>query len=221
MTDCILYFAKYPTPGEVKTRLAADSSMSEAAAFYRLFAADKLREIEAGCDADLIVCYTPAGAKDDMTGWLGDRGRFIAQKGEDLGRRMENAFREAFFLGYDRVVLVGSDIPGLTPEIVNRGLEVLISDRACIGPVTDGGYYLIGFHRYGFVPEIFHDMVWSADTVFQSTCNRFEIMDMQWTNLEMLSDVDTLDDVRKLIELGDEGPLGGKTLALAKRLVGV
>lgn len=218
MSDCILYFVKYPHPGEVKTRLADGCSAELAAEFYRVFARKKLIEIAVTPKADMFVCYFPETMRRETVEWLGASHKYISQKGADLGRRMENAFREVFFMGYDRVVLVGSDIPGLTPDILRAGLDSLNAGSACIGPAGDGGYYLVGFHRHSFVPEVFHDMQWSREEVGQRTVNRFAALDVECTRLEPLDDIDTIRDLEEMVALGENGSLKGEVLELAQRL---
>ncbi len=217
---CVLFFIKYPEPGSVKTRLAEGSSPELAAEFYRVFVEEKLAELEAGADGDLIVFFTPESRRDGVRDWLGPGRRLVAQKGADLGRRMENGFREAFFMGYERVVLVGSDIPGLTPEIVNRGLDCIEPDRASLGPAGDGGYYLIGFHAAGFAPEVFRTGEWSTPGVYERAFNVLTGAGLCYTELEGLDDVDTMDDVDTLLALGTLGPLKGRALEMARRLAG-
>ncbi len=221
MNDCLLFFVKYPEPGEVKTRLAEDTSPEMAAEFYEVFAAEKLVELNVSTDFDVVVAFAPEIRKDDMPDWLGDDNQYIGQKGGELGRRMENAFREAFLLGYERVVLAGSDIPGLTPAIVAEGLNSLTTDTACIGPADDGGYYLIGFHKQGFVPQVFRSMEWSTEDVFQQTAKRLDDSGKAYVELPRLEDTDTLEDVETLAALGSVGPLGGKALALARKMTGM
>lgn len=221
MSDCILFFVKYPTPGEVKTRLAEKSSPELAAEFYKVFVEEKLAELAGCCHADIIIFHTPEASGADMVDWLGADRRYLIQKGSDLGRRMENAFREAFFMHYERVVLVGSDIPGMTPAIITAGLNALTPDTASLGPADDGGYYLMGFHKNGFVPEIFRDMEWSTQDVFQHTVNRIRSAGKSYVELDRLEDTDTMEDVETLVALGTKGPLGGKALAAAKKLIGM
>jgi len=221
MKACILFFVKYPEPGEVKTRLAEETSPELAAEFYSVFAKEKLAELSAGCDADVLIFYAPETARNDMADWLGPEHRYLAQKGVDLGRRMENGFREAFFMGYEAGVLVGSDIPGLSPEIIREGLESLTPETVSIGPADDGGYYLIGFHKGGFKPDVFRNMPWSTEDVLQYTANRLEDMGMERVELVRLEDTDTLEDVETLAALGTVGPLGGNALAVAKKLSGM
>lgn len=220
MKDCLLFFVKYPEPGEVKTRLAEGSSHEQAATFYRTFVEEKLAELD-DCSAEVIICFTPETARNDMQQWLGTKHRFIGQKGADLGRRMENAFREAFFMGYERVVLSGSDIPALSPAIVEEGLAALTPGTACLGPADDGGYYLIGFHRQGLQPTIFQGMEWSTDMVFQQTVTRLEDAGVDFHELPQLEDTDTIEDVETLAALGPTGPLGPRSLAMARKLSGM
>ena len=221
MKDCILFFVKYPEPGEVKTRLAKDSSPELAAEFYSVFVKEKLEELSEGCEADIIICYTPEKLRRETAEWLGSQYRYVAQKGAELGRRMENSFREAFFMGYDRVVLVGSDIPGLTPAIINEGLEQLKPGSASLGPADDGGYYLIGFPRGEMKAEVFHDMEWSTDSVFQTTLTKLENNGMECHALQHLEDTDTVEDLETLTALGSLGPLGSKALAVARKITGL
>lgn len=218
--NCVLFFIKYPEPGSVKTRLAEESTPEQAAAFYRAFVEDKLAELEAGIDGDLVVFFTPEPLRDKVRRWLGKDRRYVAQKGADLGRRMENAFREAFFMGFERGVLVGSDIPGLTPDIVNRGLHCLEPGRASLGPAGDGGYYLIGFHRAGFMPEVFRTGEWSTPGVFERAFNVLAGTGFAFTELERLDDMDTMEDIETMLALGPLGPLKGRTLEMARRLAG-
>ncbi|QGY40173.1 DUF2064 domain-containing protein [Pseudodesulfovibrio cashew] len=220
MNDCVLFFVKYPEPGEVKTRLAENSSPELAAEFYATFVEEKFEELLSGCKAKIIVCFAPETAGQAMRDWLGEYHRYVGQKGADLGRRMENGFREAFFMKYERVVLAGSDVPGLSPAIIEEALEALTPDTACLGPADDGGYYLIGFHRKGFVPEVFRNIDWSTERVFEQTASLISGQGMKTHILPNLEDMDTLEDVETLIALGSAGPLGTRSIAEARRLLG-
>lgn len=218
MKDCILFFVKYPVPGEVKTRLAENSSPELAAEFYATLVEEKLDELTKGCDATIITCHAPEGARQAMRDWLGTNRRYIGQKGTGLSRRMENAFREAFLMGYERVILAGSDVPGLTPAILAEGLESLTETSSCLGPVDDGGYYCIGFHRRGFRPEVLNDMEWSTASVFEQTASSMEKAGLTHHVLPPLTDIDTMEDLETLMAIGVAGPLGPRTLAEARKL---
>ena len=123
-------------------------------------------------------------------------------------------------MGYERAVLVGSDIPGLTPEIVNRGLRCLEPDRASLGPAGDGGYYLIGFHKAGFAPEVFRTGEWSSPGVYERAFNILAGAGFAFIELEGLDDMDTMEDIETMLALGPMGPLRGRTLDMARKMAG-
>lgn len=219
MTDCIIYFVKYPTPGMVKTRLARKSSPELAAEFYGVFAQEKLSELATGTDVDVLIFFAPDDAEEKMKEWLGKEHQFHPQTGDSLGSRMENAFNHAFEAGYERAILVGSDIPAFTPDIATKALAQLSPTTASIGPAKDGGYYLIGFHRQGMVSNIFHDMAWSTADVCRETISRLTANGSAVFELPQLNDMDTLDDVEELMALGPRSPLGRRAMTAARKLV--
>jgi hypothetical protein len=115
-----------------------------------------------------------------------------AQRAGDLGERMQSSFDRAFSAGHNRVVLTGSDIPGLDSALVRTAFNALEKDTVVIGPAADGGYYLIGMHAPG-VP-LFGGISWSSDRVLAQT----EAMAHQHTHsiayLEERSDIDVHQD---------------------------
>ena len=108
----ILFFVKYPEPGEVKTRLAATIGPDKAAELYAHFVLDLLAKLES-TQLPFKVCFYPEQKRDLMIGWLGDGYEYSLQKGVGLGERMATAFRDAFAGGHRRVILMGSDFPDL------------------------------------------------------------------------------------------------------------
>src|SRR5437879_9638296 len=93
----LLVFAKTPKPGKVKTRLLAAVSPEVAAALHKACIADTLRLARKmrGCD---VLVYAGGGTRY-FRGLARRRGsgarfRVRAQRGTDLGVRMESAFRK-------------------------------------------------------------------------------------------------------------------------------
>jgi rSAM/selenodomain-associated transferase 1 len=120
------------------------------------------------------------------------------QQGEDLGRRMAGAFREVFAGGASQALLVGSDIPGIDSPLVERYFRRLGSHSMVLGPSHDGGYYLIGFRRESFRPEIFEDIPWSTDAVSRLTLQAAGRLGLSCDTGPVLRDVDTLEDLGAL-----------------------
>ncbi|HKI81228.1 MAG TPA: TIGR04282 family arsenosugar biosynthesis glycosyltransferase [Pseudodesulfovibrio sp.] len=219
MRDCLLFFVRYPEPGKVKTRLIGPASPGLVAEFYAAMVEDLLDRLGDGLGADLLVCFTPGTRREAMRAWLGEQRNFLAQRGEDLGERMASGFLDAFAMGYDRVVLTGSDIPGLTPGVVRQGLDALAPGRAALGPAEDGGYYLVGFHRDGVVPALFDEAEWGVSGVCARAMERLGEAGVGVAVLDRLADLDTVADLRTMI-YSPGCPLAGPVLALARMVAG-
>ena len=208
MSDtCVLFFVKYPEPGAVKTRLASVMGAEPAAAMYRHFVQDMLGEL-AQVKADLRICCDVESAPGGSGGadaalaaykaWLGPRHAYRPQAGDDLGGRMRTALADAYAEGYERVVVLGSDIPDFPHELVQKALDDLDLHDAVIGPAFDGGYYLIGFRRDRFRPEVFDSIAWSGTAVYAATMERLEAARLDVVRLPEWNDVDTMWDLNVL-----------------------
>ena len=203
---CVLLFVKYPEAGNVKTRLAKVVGDDIAANLYRHFVQDMVQELR-NVTGTLRICYAPAqdsaGEKTEHSdetyrSWLGADYEYRAQSGADLGQRMKNAFAEAFADGFEQVVLMGSDIPDFPAELVEKTLLDLDRKEAALGPAFDGGYYLIGFRRDAFMPEVFDDVAWSTQQVFSVTSERMSRRGLEVIRLPEWNDVDTIWDLNLL-----------------------
>lgn len=193
----MILFIKTPEKGMVKSRLASAIGEDRAVVFYRAFILDMIGALKKG-NHPLIIAFYPENSGEAVTRWLGNDFEYVPQRGTDLGERMGNAFRYAFSCGFERTVLIGSDIPDLPSEVIDEAFSALEEYDAVIGPAADGGYYLIGFRKSSFLPEIFRDIVWSADSVYETTVRIFEEARVLPHILPEWKDVDTLDDLRSL-----------------------
>ncbi len=194
-SGALLVFLKRPTPGEVKTRLAPDLGAQAAADLYRVLAEETLRRtVPRPGDYGRLLCFAPANARREMREWLPGE-TWLAQKGGDLGDRMAHAFREAFRRGARRAVLIGSDAPSLTRELVLTAFAALGDNDLVLGPARDGGYYLVGLSRPCDV--LFREVPWSTPEVLRVTLERAGALGLRAWLLERLRDIDTLDDVRE------------------------
>lgn len=70
----------------------------------------------------------------------------LEQRGRSFGERLGAALEAA---GPGPVVVVGTDVPGLTARPIERALASLTGDpnRAVVGPSPDGGFYLLAVAR--------------------------------------------------------------------------
>lgn len=191
----VLVFVRAPRAGTVKTRLAAAIGAEAALTVYRRLAEHTVREAAAlsAEGVEVRVHHTPADAGGEVRGWLGAGPVYLPQAEGDLGVRMRNAFARAFDEGARQVVIVGSDLPALSAELLRRAFRLLDSRPAVLGPARDGGYYLLGLTR--LVDGIFDAIAWSTPGVLAATLARLKAAGVESALLEGLSDVDEVEDL--------------------------
>ena len=197
--QCILLFVKYPEKGLVKRRLSEHLEEDFVVALYKSFVLDHLERVEE-VGTPFFICFFPEERKEDFVSWLGRDYEYMPQTGNDLGWRMMNCFREAFSQGFDKVILTGSDSPDLPPAFPNEAFRSLGTHDTVLGPAFDGGFYLIGFRRDSFLPDVFKGISWGAETVFQETMARLEKGERTVHVLPVWHDVDRVDDLKELVK---------------------
>lgn len=186
MADPLLsIFARWPRPGEVKTRLIPQFGAEGAARVYtRLLAHTLAVARESGVPFELRVT---GGDPELFRAAFGNDLDVVEQGDGDLTARLSAVPPPA--------MVIGSDCPGLTPAILRAAADTLRTDPMVIGPASDGGYYLLGYNEdaaFAFV-----DMPWSTDAVFGETVRRFALRGIRPAVLPELADVDTPEDLEQ------------------------
>lgn len=212
----IILFVRFPERGRVKTRLAEDIGVESAWILYKYFVLDFLETVSRG-DRVLKICYSPTESGEGMKDWLGGEHSYMPQHGRNLGEKMRNAIGEVFRQGCSETILTGSDIPDLPPALIESAFAFSRHD-AVIGPSRDGGYYLIGFRKETFLPEIFEGIAWGTDRVFAKTMEIFAGSKYNVRRLPLWQDVDRLEDLKALYQRNSKTPFAGsRTMAYLSR----
>lgn len=185
---CLLIFVRRPELGKVKTRLAAEVGDQKALDIYKRLLAHT-QEVSQKVDCVRHLWYVDQIVQDDS--WSTDHFRKYVQVEGDLGARMKAAFAEAL-KDHDQVIIVGSDCPQLSEEIVEQAFDSLSQSDTVIGPTFDGGYYLLGMKDLH--ADLFDDMKWSVDDVCTVTKQRINNLSLTVTELPRLSDIDYKED---------------------------
>ena len=191
----LIVFSRYPEPGKTKTRLASALGVEGAARLQREMAEHALsraQALAAGRPLGLEVHYE-GGSTGGMAEWLGPGPAYHSQVGDDLGARMEYAFAEAFHTGAEKVVLVGTDCPGISTTILRSALNLLGLFDLVLGPARDGGYYLIGLTQQA--PGLFRDVPWGTATVAARTLEAAAKLGLRTVTVDPLVDVDRPEDL--------------------------
>ncbi len=204
LKDAILFFVKYPDAGKVKTRLARSIGDAAAVRLYRCFVLDLLDRLRFS-GYPFFVFAAPAEKTLKTKKWLGNVS-CLPQKGADLGARMYHAFTDIFEQDFERALIIGSDSPDLPEDVFSRSFEILLKNEYVIGPAKDGGYYLLGMKRRGLSKTVFADMVWSTPDVMAETEKRLKQSGWTYACLTPWSDVDAVDDLRRLYQRNTQTP---------------
>ena len=194
----IVIMARAPwIPG--KTRLTVAVSGHSHAMLRRALFLDTLDAVRAVPGVDGIIACEPAEACQEMRDLVGPAVDVIAQRGYDLGERMTHALQDVFRLGYDNVILIGSDLPDLPPRLVEATVSKLQARTTDIvlGPAIDGGYYLIGMNQ--LFSSMFEAIDWSSDRVLDQTLATAAAEGLVVYQLDPWPDVDTPADLDRLI----------------------
>ncbi len=193
MKSAIILFVRNPESGKVKTRLASEIGDTAALKVY----IQLLKHTHAiTCDLphDKFVFYTDSINQADI--WEAEYYFKRLQVGNDLGERMQNAFQLLCDTGYERIVIIGSDCPGLTFQLIEKAFDLLDSANVVLGPATDGGYYLLGMTF--MIEELFKNKNWSTSSVLTDSLTSLTKKGIHYSLLPVLQDIDTKEDLVQL-----------------------
>jgi uncharacterized protein len=192
---CLIVFTRYPIPGKTKTRLIPALGAAGAANLHRQMTEHTLAQVrQLRADGVAIeIHYAGATADRELADWLGADLIYRSQGDGELGERMALSIETALQAGHDRVIIIGTDCPGLTTDILQLAFEQLQDCDLVLGPAIDGGYYLIGLRR--FMPELFVGISWGTSAVRQQTIEIATKLGLSMGNLPLLADIDRPEDL--------------------------
>lgn len=155
----VIIMVKVPRPGRVKTRLGHDIGMVPAAWWYRHQMKRVVRRISSP-KWDTILAVSPDfdGLKSAALPLGLPR---ISQGNGDLGVRMRRLLN---LFPFGPVLIVGSDIPGLSAPHIQRGISTLGAADMVFGPAVDGGYWMVGWKGGQRLPtNVLTGVRWSTE----------------------------------------------------------
>nr|MBA2332488.1 DUF2064 domain-containing protein [Actinomycetota bacterium] len=125
--------------------------------------------------------------------------RAFAQPSGDWTERQRAFFLAAAERGEERAVLIASDSPQIRAETVTEALALLDRNELVLGPVADGGYYLIGMRGWH---DVLEGLAMSTSTVCGEIVRAARSRGLRVGLLEPSYDVDALADL-ELLEADD------------------
>jgi uncharacterized protein len=189
-----LVMAKAPRPGFVKTRLAPLLGDAGCARLQSWLIGHAARWADEAGRAHVAVA--PADAEAEVRPLVPAGVTLLAQSGGDLGLRLAAATEQVSA----PVLVIGTDCPVLGPDHAREATAALDAGAdACLGPATDGGYWLVGLARPA--PALFDIGTehWGGPEVLERTLACAERAGLRVTLLREECDLDEPDDVPALL----------------------
>jgi rSAM/selenodomain-associated transferase 1 len=196
MSAALIVFAREPVLGQVKSRLASQSSPQRALAIYRRLLARTLRLVRpAGLPGPQL--WLAIDGDPDGTGSLAASARrldamAVPQRGADLGARMRAAIGDALAAGANRVVLIGTDCPDMHRRDLRAAFAALRSHDLVFVPTHDGGYCLVGVRADH--PALFEQRQWGHAQVLADALAQAATLGLSHVLLAEQQDIDHLAD---------------------------
>lgn len=115
------------------------------------------------------------------------------QVGNNIGEKMFNAIKDEIKEN-NKVLLLGSDFAYLPKTIFDDAFNKLDEYDVVITPTKDLGYGLIGMKK---CHDIFTDINYNAESVLNELIKKIEELNLTYTLLSELSDIDEIEDIIK------------------------
>lgn len=198
MNAALYIAAKAPHPGLAKTRLSAALGTEAALGLYRGFLHDLAARLLAGglrpgwyvtpptAWAEIAACL-PAVARP---------ARVLAQPAGDWTARQQALFDlTAHWPRHARLLLIASDSPQVSVAEIAAAAALLDRHDLVLGPVLDGGYWLIGMHGRH---DVLRGIQMSTGDVLGRIIARAEQLGLSTGLLEPTFDIDEAADLAQL-----------------------
>jgi len=187
----LVIMAKSPILGIAKRRLGREIGGTRAIRFYRNCLSHTVLRLASDPRWQTLLAVTP---DNDVAQhfWRSPRTSRVSQGNGDLGKRMQHLFNR---LPPGPAIIVGSDIPAISPSHVAQAFRALGTADAVLGPAPDGGYWLIGLKRAPKILSPFAGVRWSGPHALADTMANLKGKRVLYA--ATLCDVDTADAYRE------------------------
>ncbi len=146
-------FTKCPFTGNPKTRMSGILNLDERRFLSEIMIENILQETTKLSKNIKIYLWVYPNYKHEFFKKLKNKYNVCLKKqyGKNLSERMQHCLEvQSKLMG--KTLLIGSDLPTISYNIINDALGMLESKDYVIGPSKDQGFYLLGFNgRYKYI----------------------------------------------------------------------
>ncbi len=194
----LIVFTRYPEPGKSKTRLIGAIGSEKAARLQFHMLRKALQSAENLFGRDKVIISCEGGTICGLQALIGSGWVFSPQEKGGLGQKMHLAICSARKKNPGPVVLIGSDCPGISPDILRQAFAILKDRDMVLGPAADGGYYLLGINSSmgsRLLEYVMDGINWGTPFVLKQTLQRIQEAGLSYGFTAELNDVDLPEDL--------------------------
>lgn len=206
----ILLFSRSPDDRKAKSRLQETLPPSLVHQLHRAFVLDTLAALRDIVEIAEIVCSWDVEGENELASLRHlIPARHEIQQGGSFAEKLTNSLLELRERTSGPIIVIGSDCPLLSPQILRQAIKATQIGRLVIGPAPQGGFYLVGLPEKAAVTgfgEIFHEAL-------EVCALRAKYTDIPLHLLPFLYDIDLEEDLISLLgdlRLVKEHPLGSE-----------
>jgi len=178
-------FARRPEISIGKSRLKKKVGKSLGSNFYHNNLSKLLRLLNSDRRINVKLCVTPNSATKFWPKYISHKIKRLPQGNGDIGKKMLKILNS----DSKAKLLIGSDIPEISPKIILDAWKKLNQCNIIIGPAYDGGFWLIGFSKGTNIKNLFKNINWDKEnTLKQIKKNIFNKHKILYSKL--LKDID-------------------------------
>jgi uncharacterized protein len=190
--NALVIFAKYPEPGKVKKHIGVEIGMDRSAELCRAFINDLIAE-NSEKDYDVYLSFIGHEYKEDYREMFPQAILYV-QRGQNMTTNVQFSF-EDLLDDYEKVALIGSDVPDLKSEMIVKAFNALDKHDVVLGPSEDGGYYLVALKK---PHDIFQGLPWGKQDLLDVQTEILDKQHLTFALLEKLPDVDDIEELKAL-----------------------
>ncbi|MEC9205985.1 MAG: DUF2064 domain-containing protein [Pseudomonadota bacterium] len=192
MKSSLNIFTKCPFTGNPKSRLSNFLTKEERIFLSEYMLVNILEEISTIKNISINLWVYPTYEKKFFKELsLKYKLNLFNQVGNSLYERMQDCMiRES--KKFEKVILIGSDIPSLTNKFINDTISHLDKKNYVIGPSKDGGFYLLGAKEFKYRDIHLSKYRYSN---YLSITKILDKKTIPYSLLMKLKDIDTKDDL--------------------------
>jgi len=142
--NCIILLIDAPDPENISPELVAAFGAERAAHINHDLLQNAYKLAKSFSGATLFLSFAKSPHHQDLT-WLdGDDPGFLEAKGRNIGDRLTDAFRLAFYTGAKKALLLNHLSPGVKTEYLSQTFDSVTEKTIALGMNQDGSIYILG-----------------------------------------------------------------------------